>query len=106
MFTSTPDYTPYDHVARRWPLACGGEAPTAEQELSASFDLDDVDRQVDLDQQVTRWLRGAPLTRLPPALAARAAERVRLREERARRAAPADAHAAAAPRIDDDDADR
>ena len=31
MFTSTPDFTPYDHVPRKYPMACGDKASAAEK---------------------------------------------------------------------------
>jgi hypothetical protein len=58
MFTSTPDYTPFDHLPRSWPLACGGQASAMESKMADSWDVSDVDRSPGLDAQVGRWMRG------------------------------------------------
>ncbi len=81
LFTSTPDYTPYTYKPRTEPLACGGDATRAEQELTASWDFDTVDSQPGLDAQVMRWMRGKQLTELTPAHRAQIAARKLQREE-------------------------
>ena len=81
-FTSTPDYTPYVHVPRKWPLTCGVQQTRAEQRLHDSWSFDDVDEQPGLDQQVFRALRGTPLTELPPDVEAAVARREQAREAR------------------------
>ncbi|HRI72442.1 MAG TPA: hypothetical protein PK156_49745, partial [Polyangium sp.] len=65
MFTSTPDYTPFDYLPRAWPAACGVKSTKAEQELTKQWDIDDVDRSPGLDQQVMRWMRGQQLQVVP-----------------------------------------
>ncbi len=57
-FTSTPDFSPYSYTPRTRPLECGKKATKAEQALTDSWDLTDVDEQPGLDNQVTRWMRG------------------------------------------------
>jgi DNA-binding beta-propeller fold protein YncE len=64
MFTSTPDYTPYDYEKRTHPLGCGTTATAAEEELTSSWEWDDPDEQPGLDAQVERWLRKKQLTEL------------------------------------------
>ena len=80
-FTSTPDYTPYEHLPLSWPLECGTEATAAERRLTGSWDYDRADAQPGIDAQVVRWLRGKQLTELPAALEEEIAER---EERRAR----------------------
>lgn len=65
MFTSTPDYTPFDYQPRSWPAACGVKATKKEQELTKKWDTDDVDRSPGLDQQVMRWMRGKQVPDAP-----------------------------------------
>lgn len=65
MFSSTPDYTPFEYLPRTWAAGCGGKATKVEQELTKSWDIDDVDRSPGLDQQVMRWMRGQQLTEMP-----------------------------------------
>jgi len=61
MFTSTPDFTPFEYLPREWPASCGGGATKKEQELTKEWDIDDVDRSPGLDRQVMRWMRGKQL---------------------------------------------
>lgn len=70
MFTSTPDYTPYDHIPRKYAIQCGEDATGAEKRLTESWDVTEPDEQPGLDAQVRRWLSGKQLTTLPPALEA------------------------------------
>jgi len=65
MFTSTPDYTPFDYLPRTWPAACGEKSTKMEQALTKEWDVDDVDRSPGLDQQVMRWMRGKQLPDAP-----------------------------------------
>jgi hypothetical protein len=83
VFTSTPDYTPFEHQPRKWPLACGtdkamsgtlpGGVPHAEEELTALWDFDEEDRQPGLGAQVWRAMRGRPLRTLTPEVRGRLA---------------------------------
>jgi hypothetical protein len=75
LFTSTPDYAPFEYTPRVEPLTCGVAATRAERRLTASFDFDDVDLNPDLDAQVARWMRGRQLEELTPELEARIAAR-------------------------------
>lgn len=70
MFTSTPDYSPYDHAARSFPAVCGNMATSAERRITDSWDFEDLDRQPGLGAQIDRQLHGRQLTTLPPALEA------------------------------------
>jgi hypothetical protein len=79
LFTSTPDYTPYEYLPRVWPATCGTQPTQAEKRLSDSWDLSRVDSQPGLDAQVRRHLRGAPLK----ALTKKMERDVTLRRERA-----------------------
>ncbi|MFO0759445.1 MAG: bifunctional YncE family protein/alkaline phosphatase family protein [Byssovorax sp.] len=89
IFTSTPDYTPFERTPRSWPLGCGAEpknkaphgaegsaakAPVspAEEELTKLWDFSEEDRQPGLAAQVVRAMRGRPLESLTPAMRARA----------------------------------
>lgn len=65
MFTSTPDYAPFEYIPRTWPAACGESATKMEQKLTKEWLIDDVDQSPGLDQQVMRWMRGKQLTELP-----------------------------------------
>jgi hypothetical protein len=73
MFTSTPDYAPYDYAPRAIPMACGTGASPFEQQLTERWKLDDVDRSPGLDAQVTRWMRGEQWTEAPARATAKAA---------------------------------
>ena len=66
MFTSTPDFEPYDYIERKEPTQCGNNATKAEKALSASWDFSDVDRSPELDAQVVRWMRGEQRTQEAP----------------------------------------
>jgi len=90
-FTSTPDYRPWDHKKRGYPVKCGGDtASKAEALLTESFDLERVDESPGLTKQVERWLKGKPLMSLPPEVEAEARARIAAKK-------------AGAPPIDDDD---
>jgi len=65
-FTSTPNYGAYDRKKRDYPVKCGEMSPKSEQLLTQSFNLDDMDESPGLTKQVERWLKGRPLTSLPP----------------------------------------
>ena len=82
LFASTPDYTPFDHIPRPWPLSCGVDATLAERTLSASWDFDDVDEQPGLEAQLWRWMRGEQLQTLTPRMQAEVDARVRWRDVR------------------------
>lgn len=58
MFSSTPDYEPFDYTPRTWPTECGDKSTKPEKDLSKSWDLTDVDRSPELDAQAVRWMRG------------------------------------------------
>ena len=61
LFSSTPDYTPYDYLPRVWPATCGTQPTQAEKMLHDSWDMSRVDQQPGLDAQVRRYLRGEQL---------------------------------------------
>jgi DNA-binding beta-propeller fold protein YncE len=63
MFTSTPDYAPFDYEPRTWPAECGDGASDAEAKKTEGWDTMDVDRSPGLDAQVTRWMRQRPRIR-------------------------------------------
>jgi hypothetical protein len=71
-FSTTPDYTPYDHTHRKWRLECGEGASRAERYLTESWDFALVDEQLGLGDQIMRWMRGKQLDELPPRLKAQA----------------------------------
>jgi hypothetical protein len=75
MFTSTPDFTPYTYTKRTFPLVCGDASSMAERRLTDSWDWDEADHQPGLDAQVTRWMRGHELDKLPPRLERQVEER-------------------------------
>ena len=79
LFTSTPDYTPYEYTKRTFPLGCGQGVTGAEQRLTDSWDLDEADEQPGLDDQVMRWMRGKQLTELTPELEAQVERRMAAR---------------------------
>jgi hypothetical protein len=70
LFTSTPDYTPYDYVPRTEPLACGagaqGPVPPVEAELTNLWDFSEEDQQPGLGAQVVRFFRNRPATAIEP----------------------------------------
>ncbi len=61
-FTSTPDYTPYDHIARTWPDETNPNDGSALAEQSKSYDWSHVDNQPGLSRLLWQWLHG---TRAP-----------------------------------------
>lgn len=82
LFTSTPDYTPFERTPREWPLSCGTQPTVAEEKLQESWgEVRDLDEQPGLGAQVWRAMRGRPATEVTPAMAnqmalsARAAQR-------------------------------
>lgn len=75
MFTSTPDFTPFDYVTHKWPIGCGTGSSAAEKRLTDSWDFDQPDTQAGLGDQVMRWMRGRQLTQLPPRIEAQIAAR-------------------------------
>jgi DNA-binding beta-propeller fold protein YncE len=68
VFSSTPDYTPFTYVPREWQATCGVAATNAEQRLTDSWDMSEVDEQPGLGAQVWRWSRGQQYEQLPPAI--------------------------------------
>ncbi len=84
-FTSTPDFAPFVYARREWPLSCGDGAAKGERDLSDSWDFSREDAQPGLDQQVSRWMRGAPAASLSPALRARVEARIEGNASRAAR---------------------
>lgn len=82
LFSSTPDYMPFEHQARQWPLSCGTEPTVAERRLRESWGtIDDPDEQPGLGAQVWRHMRGEPATEVTPAIQAQMAQAMR-RERR------------------------
>lgn len=69
-FTSTPDYTPYTYIPHQWPIGCGTGVTSAEEQITASWDMSYPDAQPGLGDQVMRWMRREQLQTLPPGLAA------------------------------------
>lgn len=92
-FTSTPDFTPYEYLPRKWPIACGGMASKVEQRITRSWDFSYVDAQEGLGEQVARWMRGKQFEVMPPEVEAE----VKIREERQAAGLPPP------PEDDDDD---
>lgn len=84
VFTSTPDYTPYDYKPRTYAAACGLGVTSAEQALTDSWDMDEPDEQPGLDAQVRRWLAGKQLTELPPGLRGEVERRLERRAKKGR----------------------
>jgi hypothetical protein len=83
LFTSTPDYAPWQHVPRTWPVECQGPASGtksapfgAAASGEAADDPGEIDRDPVLDAEVTRWMRARRGTELPSAEAMRS---IRLR---------------------------
>jgi YVTN family beta-propeller protein len=62
-FTSTPDYTPYEMIPRRWPEETNPDDGSGAAALSATYDWSDPDEQPGLGRLVFRHLRP---DRLPP----------------------------------------
>lgn len=83
VFTSTPDYTPYDYIPRRWPEETnpGGGSMAA---LSASWDFSAPDQQPGLSRMLWRHLRGTepPWPIRPEVVAEAIRERARDEGER------------------------
>jgi hypothetical protein len=81
LFSSTPDFTPFEHTPRAWALSCGVDSTLAEQSLRGSWDFDDVDEQPGLSGQIWRAMRGEQLQSLTPEIqhdmAIRAARKAR-----------------------------
>jgi hypothetical protein len=78
LFTSTPDYTPFVHQPRQWPLSCGTQPTLAEMRLRASWGtMTDPDEQPGLGDQVWRAMRGQQATAVTPAMQAQIAESLR-----------------------------
>ena len=69
-FTSTPDYTPYDYIPRRWPEESNPADGSAMAALSARYDWSRPDEQPGLSRLLFRRLRGTdpPWRSLPPDL--------------------------------------
>jgi hypothetical protein len=57
LFTSTPDYTPFTHVPRKWTDITCNPAGTAEARLAERWDFTHPDEQPGLGAQVSRYLR-------------------------------------------------
>jgi DNA-binding beta-propeller fold protein YncE len=70
LFSSKPDFSPFERTPRVWPLSCGEQATLAEQSLQASWDFAEVDEQPGLEAQVWRWMRGEQLQKLTPRMEA------------------------------------
>jgi hypothetical protein len=70
LFTSTPDFTPYDHDMPSYGKRCGQDATPIEKRLTESWDMDDVDEQPGLEAQIDRYLNGRQLQVMPPGLEA------------------------------------
>jgi len=106
LFTSTPDYTPYDYRPRTYPLYCGKAVTQAEHRLTRSWDFDEVDEQPGLDRQVMRWMRGKQLTQLSARqereIEARWEKKLRLKASKAE-AAPVTGGPLLRRDVDDDD---
>jgi hypothetical protein len=78
LFSSTPDYTPFEHQARQWPLSCGTQPTVAERRLRESWGpIDDADEQPGLGAQVWRHMRGEPATEVTTAMQAQMAQAMR-----------------------------
>ena len=67
LFTSTPDYTPYTHAPRAWPLTCGMDATRSEILATERWDTSRADAQPGLDAIVTAYLRRHRATARPAA---------------------------------------
>lgn len=57
-FTSTPDYTPYERIPRRWPRETNPDDRSAFAILSADYDWSEPDEQPGLSRMLWRHLRG------------------------------------------------
>jgi hypothetical protein len=58
MFTSTPDYAPYDHIPRRWPEELNPDDGSRDALISASYDWSEPDNQPGLARILWRHFRG------------------------------------------------
>jgi hypothetical protein len=78
LFSSTPDYTPFERQARQWPLSCGTTPSLVERRLQQSWaERGAIDEQPGLGAQVWRHMRGQPATVTTPAIEAQMAEAMR-----------------------------
>ncbi|MFO0593208.1 MAG: hypothetical protein U0441_37035, partial [Polyangiaceae bacterium] len=84
MFTSTPDFAPFDHVPRKYAIVCGDQATGAEKRLTDSWDMTEPDEQPGLDAQVRRWLKKKQWTTLTPAMEGEIERRIAARRSGAR----------------------
>jgi len=100
IFSSTPDYTPYNYKPRTFPLYCGEATTQAEGRLTRSWDFSEPDEQPGLGSQVMRWMRGKQLDHLPPRLEREIEARW---ERRLRKPAAQATHAPAWPALDGDE---
>jgi DNA-binding beta-propeller fold protein YncE len=107
LFTTNPDFTPYDYEPRTYPLYCGMAGTQVEQRITRSWDFDGVDEQPGLDQQVMRWMRGKQLEQLTPRqereIEARWERRLRARGHAPEPGASVESATTRRPRDDDDD---
>ncbi len=62
LFTSTPDYTPYEVVVRRWPQELNPDDDSAMARQSEAYDWSEPDEQPGLPQMLWRHLRGTEPT--------------------------------------------
>jgi hypothetical protein len=60
LFTSTPDYTPFTHVPRKWTDIACNPGGTSEAKLGERWDFTRPDEQPGLGAQVARYLRALP----------------------------------------------
>ena len=59
LFTSTPDYTPYERIPRRWPETLNSEDDRSRDALiSESYDWSEPDNQPGLSRMLWRHFRG------------------------------------------------
>lgn len=58
MFTSTPDYAPYERIPRRWPQETNPDDRSFDAMLSAAYDWSRPDEQPGLSRMLWRHLRG------------------------------------------------
>ncbi len=56
MFTSTPDFAPFDYLPRAEPLVCKESTGTKPEAPEEAWDVSAVDKNPGLDLEVTRWL--------------------------------------------------
>ena len=79
LFSSTPDFTPYDYKPRVVPLSCGEDSTLAETILTQSWDFTRADEQPGLGAQVFRYMRGDQLQQLSAKTKTEVATRTRKR---------------------------